>query len=158
MTVITRLQKEIPWRDLIELSKQFFYEYEVHHDEFFKIDQLCEDDIVSYFSSFLGAEDRAAIIALAEGEIVGYITIYIQPQPGYWKIKQFGHISGLMVRQDHRRQGIGRQLITAAQVFFKEKGVKYWTVYTAANNQPALDLYARSGMTPLYTTFINRVE
>ncbi|HVO70426.1 MAG TPA: GNAT family N-acetyltransferase [Aggregatilineaceae bacterium] len=158
MAIIRRLRSEDALHDLIELSSQFFEEYAVHHTEFFEIDQLHEGDIVGYFSRFLDGDDSAAFIAVADGNIVGYITVYIQPQPGYWKIKKVGHITGLMVQKEYRRSGIGSQLLSEATAFCKEKGVKYCTVYTAARNQAALEFYARNGMTPLYDTMIGEID
>jgi ribosomal protein S18 acetylase RimI-like enzyme len=154
MAIIRRLRRDDALHDLVELSRQFFEEYAAHHAEFFAIDQLHEGDIVDYFSRFLDGDDSAAFIAVADGKIVGYITAYIQAQPGYWKIKQVGAISGLIVQKDYRRRGIGRQLLTETTTFFEEKGVKYTTVYTAARNQAALEFYARNGMAPLYVTML----
>jgi ribosomal protein S18 acetylase RimI-like enzyme len=156
MAIVRRLQKEDSFQALVELSRQFFAEYEAHHDEFLKIDELRDSDVTDYFAHFLNADNRAAFIALVDDKIVGYITVYIQAQPGYWKVKQVGDISGLMVHEDHRRSGIGRQLVSAAKAFFEEKEIKYYTFYTAATNRAALEFYARNGMTPLYVTLINK--
>lgn len=157
MAIIRRLRREDALHDLVELSGQFFEEYAAHHAEFFQIDRLHEDDVVDYFSRFLDGDDSAAFIAVADGQIVGYITLYIRSQPGYWKIKRVGEISGLMVRQDHRRSGIGSRLLREAMAFCQEKGVKYCTVYTAASTQAALAFYARNGMAPLYVTLIQEI-
>jgi len=157
MTIIRRLEREDGFHDLVELSRQFFEEYAAHHAEFFEIDQLLENHVASYFSRFLDDEDSAAFVAVVDGKIVGYITVYIQSQPDYWKIKRVGAISGLMVQKDYRRRGIGNQLLGKAVAFFEEKGVKHYTVYTAARNRAALEFYARNGMAPLYVTMIGEV-
>ena len=154
MAMIRQLRKTDSVHDLVELSRQFFEEYESHHDEFFKIDDLQDTDITGYFSSFLDADHRAAFVALEDETIIGYITVYIQSQPDYWKIKQVGTISGLMVHPDHRRKGIGHQLVMEARAFFEERGIQYFTVYTASANEAARAFYARTGMTPLHVTLI----
>jgi ribosomal protein S18 acetylase RimI-like enzyme len=155
MTTIRRLRKEDSFDDLIELSRQFFEEYEVYHDEFFEIDQLNDDDIVGYFSRFLDKDDQAAFVAIADEKMIGYITAYVQSQPDFWKVKRVGVISGLMVRKDCRRAGIGGRLFGEATTFFKEKGTKYFTVFTAAGNETALEFYRQNHMAPLYVTMIN---
>lgn len=155
MAVIRTLRQDENFDALVELSRQFFEEYEAHHAEFFDIDQLNADDVVSYFLRFAEAENAAAFVACVDDQIVGYITVYVRSQADYWKFKQVGDISGLMVHKDYRRTGIGSQLMKAAAAFFREKEVKYYTLFTSVANQSALDFYAQVGLVPLYVTLIN---
>ena len=149
MTIIRALQKHDDLHDLIALSKEFFQEYEAHHEEFFQVDDLRDSDIVEFFSRSIESEDGATFIAVAEDRIVGYITIAVRSQPGFYRVKRVGAISGLMVHKDYRRRGIGSQLFDRAVAFFEEKGVKYFTLYTATANQAAIRFYAQRGLAPL---------
>ena len=157
MTEIRSLRKDDKFNDLISLSREFFEEYESHHENFFKIDRLSDSDIVNYFSQWIDDEDGETFIALTGGRIVGYITVYVRTQPIYWKIKKVGDISGLMVQKAYRRRGIARQLLAKARAFFEKKAVRYFTVYTAIGNRGALEFYERSGLLPLYTTMMGAV-
>lgn len=151
---IRGLQPGDDLHDLIALSRSFFAEYEAHHEDFFRIDTLRDEDILGYFSLFLEKDDHAAFIALQAGRTVGYITVYVQDQPVYWQVKRVGHISGLMVGRELRRKGIGAGLLERARAWFRERGVRYHTVYTAVKNRRALGFYASQGMEPLYTHFV----
>lgn len=157
MTEIRLLNKGDKLDDLICLSREFFEEYESHHAAFFEIDTLRDSDIVDYFSHWMGSDDGATYIALAEGRIVGYITVHVCTQARFWKIKKVGGVSGLMVQKGYRRRGIGRRLLARARAFFDQKLVSYYTVYTAAGNQGALEFYHQSGMSPIYTTMMGQV-
>jgi ribosomal protein S18 acetylase RimI-like enzyme len=157
MTEIRSLRKDDKLNDLISLSREFFEEYESHHENFFKIDRLSDSDIVDYFSQWIDDEDGETFIALTGGRIVGYITVYVRTQPGYWKIKKVGDISGLMVQKAYRRRGIAGHLLAKARAFFEKKAVRYFTVYTAIGNRGALEFYERSGLLPLYTTMMGVV-
>lgn len=157
MTEIRPLRKDDNLNDLISLSREFFEEYESHHENFFKIDRLSDSDIVDYFSQWIDDEDGETFIALTGGRIVGYITVYVRTQPGYWKIKRVGDISGLMVQKAYRRRGIAGQLLAKARAFFEKKAVRYFTVYTAIGNRGALEFYERSGLLPLCTTMMGVV-
>lgn len=117
MIHIRGLQREDDFHDLIALSRDFFQEYEAHYEDFFKIDQLNDSNIVDYFSRWLDNENGKAFIALADKRIVGYITVYVREQAPYWKDKKVGDISGLMVHKDHRRRGIAGQLLTHTRAF-----------------------------------------
>jgi ribosomal protein S18 acetylase RimI-like enzyme len=157
MIEILRLQASDDFSQLVSLSKAFFAEYEAHHEEFFRIDTLNAGDIVAYFSRFVGSDDRAAFIALRDGEIIGYIAVYVHDQPPYWQVKRVGDISGLMVRADARQQGIASRLMGEARAFFSERGIKYYTVYTAVANTQAVGFYHKQGLEPLHTNFVGAV-
>ena len=157
MIEIRPLRKDDEFKDLVSLSREFFEEYGSHHKGFFALDALRDDDIVSYFSNLLDNDDGEVIVAREEGRIVGYIAVCVRKQPGYWKVKRVGDISGLMVQNAYRRRGIARQLMDKAKEFFEKKGVKYFTVYTAIENRGAIKFYEQSGLQPLYTTMLGKV-
>lgn len=157
MTEIRSLRKDDNLDDLILLSREFFAEYEFHHEDFFKIDTLSDSDIVGYFSQWIDNEGGETFIACAEDRIVGYITVYVRTQPSFWEIKQVGTISGLMVQKAYRQQGIASRLLAKARAFFEKKAARYFTVYTAVGNQGAIKFYEQNGLIPLYTTMIGEV-
>lgn len=157
MIHIRALQWEDGFHDLIALSRNFFQEYEAHHEDFFKIERLDDSSIVNYFSHWLDDANGETFVALAEDRIVGYITVNVREQAPHWKIKKVGNISGLMVHPDYRRRGIAGQLLARARTFFAAQAVKYFTVYTAAENKAAIEFYQRHGLSPLHTTMIGTV-
>ncbi len=158
MIEIRSLRKDDKFDDLISLSRAFFAEYEAHHTDFFTIDDLRDEDILSYFSHLQDNENGDVIIALDGDRIVGYITIYVKTQPDYWHIKKVGDISGLMVHPAYRRFGVASRLLTIAREYFMRASVKYFTVYTAANNRDAITFYEKNTLVPLYTTFIGETS
>ena len=157
MTEIRLLEKDDALDDLITLSREFFYEYEGHHGDYFNIVSLEDDHIIRYFTSFWEHETRKAYIAIIDGKIVGYITIYINEQADYWQVKKVGEISGLMVKKEFRRLGIASELMKKAEVFFQANALKYFTVYSAVNNREAIDFYKKCGLHPLYMTLVGEV-
>lgn len=158
MIAIRVLNKNDYFDDLLQLSREFFMEYEAYHPYFFKIDHLTDDDVKIYFLSFCDHETRKVFIAIESGKIIGYLTAYIKEQASYWQIKEVGEISGLMVQQNHRRQGIAERLMNEAEAFFTFHGVNCYTTYTSINNQGALNFYNQMGMTSLYLTMIGEIK
>jgi ribosomal protein S18 acetylase RimI-like enzyme len=154
---VRRLQKENDLQDLVALSRAFFAGYEDHHADFFRIDGLTDEEIVDYFSRFLERDDRAAFVAHWGNRIVGYVTVTVQRQPAYWRVRRVGHVSGLMVDKGHRRQGIGSQLLAQARAYLRGQGVQYYTLYTAVGNEGALAFYESQGMEPLYSHLLGEV-
>jgi len=157
METIRQLKRDDDLADLIGLSREFLAEYEAHHDEFFDIDGLQDAHITGYFARTMDSDDDATFVALLDQRMVGYITVHVRPQAEFYKVKEVGAISGLMVQREHRRSGIGARLLARAKVFFEDRGVKYFTVYTAVSNASALRFYEMNGMNPLYTTLVGQI-
>ena len=158
MIEIRLLRPDDPLDDLVRLSTDFFSEYENHHPEFFKIDDLKNKHIHAYFARFTQDENKIAFIALDGERIIAYICAYIKPQADFWVVKRLGEISGLMVAESYRSAGIGEKLFKHALDFFTQKGVQYYNVYTAVANQGAIDFYLENGMEPLYTTLVGEIK
>jgi ribosomal protein S18 acetylase RimI-like enzyme len=158
MVEIRPLHSQDSLNDLITLSRAFFAEYEQHDPAFFGIDDLRDSDIINYFSRWLDDDAGETFVAVDNGRIIGYITVYVQDQSTFWQVKQVGHISGLMVAPAYRQQGIATRLLAETRSFFRQQGVDYFVVFTAVANHSALHFYKQTGLTPLYTTFLGKIQ
>jgi len=154
--LIKELDLNDNFTELLELSKEFFYEYEKNH-ELFKIDAINESDIINYFTDFIGNDRKIAYIAIYEKKIVGYISLYYKDQPDYWTVKKIGDISGLMVDKNFRQNGIGKKLIMKAIEYFKQKGIEYYTIFTSVNNIKGISFYEKCGLKPLHTVLYGKI-
>jgi len=143
--------------DLFQLSNEFFTEYSNNNQELFQIDNILKEDIQQYFLSFLASKERKAFIALSGEKIIGYITCYIKEQPSFFKIKTLGDISGFMVTKEFRNNGIGKKLYNLAIEYFKEHGIKYFTLFTSVNNKIGIEFYKNHKLKELYTTFLGNI-
>ncbi|MBA4395420.1 MAG: hypothetical protein C0407_17865 [Desulfobacca sp.] len=152
------MKKEDDLKALVQLSKDFFSEYESNHPYFFGIDKIEDADITNYFARFIDSTDRKAFVAVVGGAMIGYISVLIQEQAGYWKIKMVGHISGLMVDKDHRRKGTGRKLLQSAADYFKQKNVKQYTLFTSVNNKCGIEFYEKCGLEKLFVTLMGEIK
>ncbi|MGH9466289.1 MAG: GNAT family N-acetyltransferase [Terriglobales bacterium] len=56
-----------------------------------------------------------------------------------------GHIITVDVEASARRKGIGRQMMRAAESYYRDRGAKGMCLEAAVNNAPALAFYARLG-------------
>ena len=157
MMEIRKLKSDDNFDELVLLSTEFFKEYESYHDYFFEIDELLKEHIIGYFTRWIDDDNGDTYIAIVNGEIVGYITIYVRKQADYMMVKKTGEISGLMIKKAHRHTGIAEKLFNASMEFFKKKEVKYFTLFTAIENQGALAFYKKQGMKPLDTTLIGEI-
>ena len=154
MITVREMQPDDDISAVLALCREFFAEYESHHEEFFDIDNLSEADISGRFTESLKAGDSATIIALVDDKIVGYASVAVREQPRFYKIKKVGAISALMVAKEYRRRGIATRIMAEAKAWFRRSGIKYYTFYTAVANHAAVKLYEKIGMMPLHTSFL----
>lgn len=154
MISIRELRPEDDLAAVLTLCKDFFAEYQQHHDEFFDTDNLSDADISARFLQSMESDSSATIIALVDDAIVGYASVAIREQPRFYKIKKVGAISGLMVARDHRRKGIATRLFAEAKAYFQRNRIKYFTVYTAVANRAAIKFYEQNSMAALHTTLV----
>lgn len=154
MTIHIREMRNDDLRPVLALCKAFFAEYEAHHEDFFDTFELRDDQLSGRFLESITSDSSSTLVAFASDTLVAYASIKIRSQPEFYKAGRIGSISGLMVAPEFRRQGIATMLLAEARKWFRERGVKYFTVYTATANDPALQFYRRSSMQPLQTTLI----
>lgn len=77
------------------------------------------------------------IVAKVDGKIVGYA--------GIWFILNEGHITNIAVRESHKGQGIGNQLLEGLITYCKIKNIKHMTLEVRKSNYIAQNLYKKHG-------------
>ena len=104
------------------------------------------------YAWFLGTrlDDRDAVILVAEtkGEAIGYAYGEIEGYD-YMSLRgPAGVLNDLIVDPAYRGQGVGRLLLDTIISRLKSRGVPRVVLSTAAKNQSAQRLFARSGFRP----------
>jgi ribosomal protein S18 acetylase RimI-like enzyme len=88
-------------------------------------------------------EIRDVLVALVDGEVVGYVRIG-RPSP----LAASDHvvmIHGLAVDPARQRQGVGKALMDAAATEARARGARRLTLRVLAHNEAARRLYDRAG-------------
>jgi RimJ/RimL family protein N-acetyltransferase len=85
--------------------------------------------------------DAAVLVAELDGELVGRLSLARDPHPASRHVADLG----LMVSSRHRRQGIGRALLAAAEAWARSAGVTKLELHVFPHNEPARALYAACG-------------
>lgn len=83
-------------------------------------------------------EERSRFFVFIEGsEITGYA--------GYWKVADEAQLTNIVVHPDHRRRGLGRQLLKTLMEKAAAEHCKIFTLEVRAGNPAALALYKEAG-------------
>ena len=101
-----------------------------------------------FFEDILKSSPESFIVAENDGVIVGYIMCRIEY--GFSNFKRFslirkGHIVSLAVLEEHRRNGLGKSLISSAVEALKFKGCNEVYLEVRATNEEAVKIYKQLG-------------
>lgn len=103
-----------------------------------------------YVDALLGDPSFWAIAALRRGEVVGGVTAHTLPMTRAQTSEVF--LYDVAVREDHRRQGIGRRMIEALRAGAAEAGVETLFVPAENEDEEALEFYRAIGGDPMAVT------
>jgi ribosomal-protein-alanine N-acetyltransferase len=113
-----------------------------HFDAAYRLDQACYPPGIAYsryaLRVFLLEPGARAWVAVEADELLGFVIVR------QVRVDR-GHVITLDVREDRRRQGIGRQLLTTAETSLKAQGVRRVQLETAVNNAAATAFWRWAG-------------
>ena len=98
----------------------------------------------SFINARLQNNESVIFVALADDQTpVGFTQLY--PKYSSMRATKNWILNDLFVSPDHRKQGIGEQLINAATAFAKAQGASFVQLETAVDNYTAQSLYEAIG-------------
>lgn len=104
--------------------------------------------------------DSALLVADLSGKVIGFAEVYLRhtdPDNPVVTPMDYAHLQSLMVTQDHKRQGIGIQLLQAVEAWACERGaVEIHLDVWEFSAGPSV-FYEKSGYNPLRHTLIKRL-
>lgn len=142
-SLVTLHTRRLTRTDRVEANQLFELMAKVFSEEYSRLDD-------HYLEELLSRKEFWAIAALAGDEVIGGLTAHLLPMTRTPSSELF--IYDIAVRADHRRQGIGRSLITTLREQVSMLGIK--EVFVAADNADieALDFYRALGGKPSSVT------
>jgi ribosomal protein S18 acetylase RimI-like enzyme len=94
--------------------------------------------------------DGTVLVAHASSTVIGFVTVYARHRSGEPDDDPAPHgfVSDLVVAAAHRKRGIGRALLRAAEARARGAGVGSLLLAVKAGNAAAAALYAAEGFEP----------
>ena len=108
-----------------------------YHDPHFP-DGRCGDLYAEWITAACEGESDSVLVAEVDGVAAGYLTCEVEDGT-------IGHLGLLGVSPEHRKLGLGGELVSTALDRFALGGLIESVLYTQAHNIPALRLFARAG-------------
>ena len=98
-----------------------------------------------FLETQIGREEALVLVAERDGHIVGYLYAGIEPHNWKELRERAGFVHDILVTEDARGSGAGRELMDAAFAWMREQRVPRVLLWTAAANGRARDLFERLG-------------
>lgn len=110
--------------------------------ELMKIEEECfgsERFPAEVVRAFMERDDTLVLVAERDGQVVGSAMVMLCEDSGE------GRIASIAVLREHRRRGIGSELLSEVERIFREHGLTRFTLEVDTTNAPALALYRSRG-------------
>ncbi|BAQ65999.1 GCN5-related N-acetyltransferase [Geminocystis sp. NIES-3709] len=149
--------------DVLTLSFNHFSDFTLWIYPFLKLG-VCEDlrsrlkNDRDYFCVL--AEKKPINSKNQESQIIGTVELSLRTIYGWHGRTKYPYISNLAVSQNHRRQGVGSQLLSKCEQIAKQLGFNELYLHVLANNKIGQQLYLHNGYTirqvetDLYSLFV----
>ncbi len=89
-------------------------------------------------------------LAEAKGEIIGYILVFIKEEIPIFRLKRYGYVSDLYVKEEYRNSRISSELIREAKDWFKAKNMREMVIAVYPANKKAYFIYKKWGFIPFH--------
>lgn len=94
-------------------------------------------------------DDLQLIAETEERAVIGFAFVTVRPYSNACAEAPCPHLEGWYVSPGHRRQGVGRALVSACEAWAREQGFSELGSDVLLENAISLDAHARLGFTPV---------
>ncbi len=115
------------------------------------------DEVRGRYAQAMTGPDVMVAVAEDGGEVVG--MAFAEPRtPSRFSDERSLEISGVIVRAERRREGIGRLLVQEAVRFAREQGLRWISLRTFGPNAEAMDFWEGLGFSARVVELVSPVD
>lgn len=103
------------------------------------------EKVLAYKRDLVESDEARTLVAVESGTLLGYVSAEVQPSAPIFRRGDDLYVSEVYVDEDHRRGGIGSDLLDAIAAWGREKGCETASVDVDVANAAARDLYEAIG-------------
>ncbi|MFX1574693.1 MAG: GNAT family N-acetyltransferase [Promethearchaeota archaeon] len=142
MSIILANESHIP--QIIEVWKEFM-DYHKNLDSFFSRRDDGHLNFKNYVSELIKSKEALVLVALDEGNVVGYSIALMQYYPPVFKQRVYGLINDMAIKETHRRRGIGGQLLSRIYEWFNYHNLNRIELRVSVNNPIGYSFWKKHG-------------
>lgn len=122
-------------------------------------EEIADDYITQMLFRCRNCEGRV-LVADVDDDVAGYVTLLnrVQSEELHEGDTEYGLIADLVIKASFRGNGLGRELMSAAESAARDFGVRWLRVSVMSANNIARNLYTSSGFSELYAEFEKELE
>ncbi len=152
---IRKLRKEdLP---LIEpLLRSMWLNHPQNEPEFISQEILENIDISDYFKKAMEEDNEFALVAEKDGKLAGIIRVEKTELEDFFRNKKAYFLDDIVVKKEHRKQGIAGRLFEEVERIAKENNVEVLKTRSYHFNIPAQNWLRKHGMKPLYSEYFKK--
>lgn len=102
---------------------------------------------------WMADETRCVLVAVVDGEVIGYIIGRLAENPPVFAMRRFGYVTDICVAPQWRRMGVGRKLFAALKEWFRQQGLAVVQLNVAAFNPTSQAFWRAMG----FQDFLNQL-
>lgn len=147
--------------ELLELWHGFT-SYLSQYDDRYAHKDSADSRWLSYFENQL-VDSKYGTVFVAEhpetGQLIGVLEARVTGDHPIFRLSDHGYINGLFVREQHRGQGVGEQLLEAAADWFRDnpKDVSYYRIDVLDGDADARRVIEDYGLEPVEHVYEQRL-
>lgn len=134
-----RIQETTDYSLLAELNEPVqMLHYSLYPDVFKPYDRSA---VETFFVSLFREKEVGAFLAKRNETVMGYVIAIITdlPENPFQHARRYVELDQLLVLEDHRQQGVGKELLDAVVAFAREHGINriqlnHWTMNAEARS------------------------
>lgn len=100
-----------------------------------------------HLGRFMKSEDGLVLVALENGNVVGYSLSEVKGPSPSLKQEEYGYIDQIAVAASHRRKGVGEKMLVEILAWFASKGFKRVELELTARNAISYAFWRKHGFT-----------
>jgi ribosomal protein S18 acetylase RimI-like enzyme len=102
----------------------------------------------NFIKNAIHSKNGLVIIAEINEEKIGYLLITIRNNFPFFKLKKYGKLQTIYVKEEYRNKGISSKLKDEAFKWCIKKGIKRISLDVLPNNFNAINIYKKWGFSP----------
>ena len=138
------------WQELAELHADLMPE--------FALVPSGDKSVRAHLAELLRDDNERVFVAEENGALIGFINGAVRENPPVFAERYIGYIADAIVTVRSRRRGVGEQLVSTINAWFRERGIRIIHLTAATGNPIAQAFWRKMGFADYMTRMRNELR